>query len=220
VRPVGSRRATAREGTNPVDQQTRPAGITLATWAGQVAAEAVHGNFLDAARVTLWRDDQGLWLGVPGQPPARVTAVRPAFPLSRGVEMLVLYGYRPGTDARNTSAGDSGRADRTPGEELGILRSLEALPAGAQELLAEEIAKAYFVPRIIRIVAIEEEFGVQRWEVLTDRGPRTFEVTERSSIRPLDHGRVVIKDVDGNRYQIEDVRKLDRRSQQLLDLQI
>ena len=183
------------------------------------AAEAVTGGFLNGSEISLTRDAGGvLWLRQPGESePIQVTSVRPAFPLSMGPDMLVFYGKPSTSDPESGQHHDHGRS---VGEELGILRSLHELPTEMQDLVAEEVEKAYFVPRVLRILSIEEEFGIQEWQVTTDRGPRTFEVTERSGIRPFDNYRIVIKDVDGNRYQIADARLLDRRSQQWLDLQL
>lgn len=199
------------------------------------ARDAAAGGFLVATDLRFRRDAVGLWLQVSGvAEPYRVTAVRPAFPLSLGPEMLVVYGRRGGASgsaaeapaapeggpSRGPHPGPNGGDEDVGEEEIGILRSLAELDPATLDLIAEEVEKAYFVPRITRVLAIEEEFGVQRWEVQTDRGPRSFEITERSQIRPFDHSRMVIKDVDGNRYQIADTRLLDRRSQQWLDLQI
>lgn len=191
---------------------------TLAERTARQARAAVAGGFLQGAGLRLTRDSAGLWLHLPGEPsPALITSVRPSFPLSMGPAMLVFYGRRAHADGGEDAAGTPGGA---PGEELGILRSLAELPREAQEMIVEEVERAYFVPRITRILSVEEQFGIQRWQVVTDRGPRTFEVTERSGIRPFDNFRMVIKDVDGNRYQIADLRLLDRRSQQWLDLQV
>ena len=163
------------------------------------------GGFLDGARIRIERGSGQLWLrGVDGSR-SRITGVRPAFPLSLGPQMLVFYGH----------AQPDG-----PEEELGILRRLGDLPRESQDLLAAEVEKAYFVPRIRRILSIAEAFGVRTWEVVTERGLRTFDITESNQVRLLEPARLVIKDVDGNRYQIEDIRLLDRKSQQWLDLQL
>lgn len=190
-------------------------GEGLAARMAAKAAEAVSGGFLQGSQIALRRDENGLWLQAPGlDHPVLITSVRPAFPLSMGPEMLVFSRRRDPDPTGSTN-------DRHPAEEeIGILRSLSELSPKGQDLLAGEIEKAYFVPRIRRILSIEETFGIQRWEVITDRGARSFELTERSNLRPFDNSRLVIKDVDGNRYLVEDARLLDRRSQQWLDLQL
>ena len=163
------------------------------------------GGFLDGPSIRIERADGQLWLRRADGDRSRITAVRPAFPLSLGPQMLVFCG-RVHPEA--------------PEEELGILARLGDLPPESQDLLAAEVEKAYFVPRIRRILSITEEFGVRTWEVVTERGLRTFDITESTQVRLLEPARLVIKDVDGNRYQIEDIRLLDRKSQQWLDLQL
>jgi hypothetical protein len=46
--------------------------------------------------------------------------------------------------------------------------------------------------------------------VETDRGRRVFELhSSRRDIRVLPGGRVLVRDADGNLYEIPDVRRLD-----------
>ncbi len=51
-------------------------------------------------------------------------------------------------------------------------------------------------------------------------GPRTFDVATRQDVRPLGQGRYLIRDVDGNRYEIRDTEALDPASRSLLDFEI
>ena len=177
-----------------------------------VDAEANQASFfLDPAHLTIGRDENGLWLRLPTDATRRrVSSVRPAFPLSTGPELLTFY-HRPATEPGTIPP---------PEEEIGILRSIRDLPEDAQDLLAAEVARVYFVPRILRILSVDEAFGIQSWNVITDRGARTFELTDHSNLRTFDQYRLVIKAVDGNRYRIDDVRLLDRRSQKWMDLQL
>jgi hypothetical protein len=57
-------------------------------------------------------------------------------------------------------------------------------------------------------------------EVETDKGQREFETRYKEDIRKLPGGRVIIKDADGNRYEIKDYMKLDKRSVSLIDSEI
>ena len=106
-------------------------------------------------------------------------------------------------------------------EELGIIPALSDLDEGSRQLLEEELERVYFVPCITRVLSVEERFHVPKWEVETDRGPRVFEIRSgRNDIRVLGGGRVLIRDADGNQYEIPNYRRLDEDSQKQIDSQI
>jgi hypothetical protein len=87
-------------------------------------------------------------------------------------------------------------------------------------VLADEMNRAYFVPKIVRLHDIEDAHGAARWEVETDRGYRVFDVRDREDVRVVRKTRVLLQDADGNRFEIEDLTTLDERSQRLLDTEI
>ena len=102
-------------------------------------------------------------------------------------------------------------------QEIGILEDANSLDRRSRKVLEDELAKAYFIPKIKRINDIDEDFGVPKWDVETDRGPRRFEMRSREDAHSLGRGRVVIKDIDGNKYEIPDRYKLDHQSQAMLE---
>jgi len=109
------------------------------------------------------------------------------------------------------------------GNELGVLVDPRGLDRESRDLLLSQADQAYFMPRITRIVRVEEKvgIGIARWEVETDRGWSDFDVVSRSeSIWFVGKNRIVIRDADGNRYLIEDLAVLDKRSRRLADLYI
>ena len=85
------------------------------------------------------------------------------------------------------------------------------------EVLTHELERLYFLPKIVRIRGVTEEYGVLRVEVDTDKGPRTFEVRTREHIRFLPNGRILLRDLDGNRYEIPRLADLDGFSQMLAE---
>ncbi len=104
---------------------------------------------------------------------------------------------------------------------MGLLVDPRRLDRESRELVLAQADQAYFMPRIIRIVRVEEQMGmgIARWEVETDRGWSSFDVISRSeSVWFVGRNRLVIRDADGNRYLIEDLNALDRRSRRLADL--
>jgi hypothetical protein len=107
------------------------------------------------------------------------------------------------------------------GKELGLLKEPGRLDRESRDLVLAQADQTYFMPRITRIADVEEQpgSGLARWDVDTDRGPSTFEVVSRSeSVWYVGKNRLVIRDADGNRYLIEDLAALDRRSRRLADI--
>jgi hypothetical protein len=103
------------------------------------------------------------------------------------------------------------------GVEIGILEDVRKLEPASCEIMTEELERAYFMPTITDILDIEEELGVVIWEVETDKGPRTFQVRSiRQNVRKMGGRRLVIKDVDGNRYEVADWLKLPPLAQKLI----
>jgi hypothetical protein len=99
------------------------------------------------------------------------------------------------------------------GKPIHMVESLAMLDAASRELLTRELEQTYFLPKITRIREAVEEYGVLRLAVETDRGPRDFEIRSREHIRFLPAGRILLRDLDGNRYEIPSVHNLDLRSQ-------
>jgi hypothetical protein len=107
------------------------------------------------------------------------------------------------------------------GNELGLLADPRRLDRESRDLVLQQADQAYFMPRIERIYRVEERpgIGLATWEVETDRGWSVFDVVSRSeSVWFVGRNRIVIRDADGNRYLIEDLTALDKRSRRLADL--
>ena len=107
------------------------------------------------------------------------------------------------------------------GQEVGVIRRLEELDEVSRQVVAEALESSYFVPVITRVRAIEVEFRIPRWEVETNHGDQSFEISSmRADVRQLPDGRILIRDADGNRYEIQSVRKLDSASRALVEGQL
>lgn len=158
-------------------------------------------TILDPKAVRLYRNRfQELCLRIHGgEEHSKVNAVR-AFPLSDPDHFISFHCEK--------------------GDPIGMIGSAEDLDAHSKGVLDEGLARAYFMPKIVEIRDIKEEFGSQRWEVQTDRGPRAVEIRHREDLRSLPGRRVIIRDVDGSRFEIPDYGVLDSRSRTLLEAQI
>lgn len=107
------------------------------------------------------------------------------------------------------------------GEEVLILDNMKNLDKDSRQTLTEALDRYYVIPKIKNIISIKEEYGVFIWTVNTDKGTTKFEVRQPSvDIKSLGGGYVVVKDINDNRYEIPDSKKLDLISQRLLEEQL
>ena len=104
--------------------------------------------------------------------------------------------------------------------ELGLIEDINQLREADRTILSEELEKCYFMPKITKIYALAGRFGVTQWDTETEVGSVSFDLRSRNDITALDSGRVLIKDVDGNRYEIVNYHQLDPKSVVLLETQI
>ena len=102
-------------------------------------------------------------------------------------------------------------------KEQAIIRDLSHLDPQSRAALESCLAEYYIIPKILGVVDVSDKFGVHTWTCRTDRGLRKFRIKDRHvSIKLLYDGRVLVRDVNDNRYEIEDINKLDKKSQRLL----
>ncbi len=142
-----------------------------------------------------------LVLGVEGSEPVRGVRLTRCFPISSGDRLIALNAH--------------------DGTELGLVRDVNELDSDSQKALRSELSRSYFRPQIQRVLSVTEQYHVPRWEVETDRGPRTFEIrSSRRDMRVLAAGRILIRDADGNLYEVLDYRQLDPQSRALVETQV
>ncbi len=158
-------------------------------------------QFLDAENLKITRNSfEELTIELPdGTQHTNVEAIR-SFPLTDSNKYITLM-------------------DRE-GAEIGILQDIRHLSQASADILVSELQKRYFMPKITKIHEIEGEFGVTRWVVETNRGPVIFNMRTRYDVVSLENGRVLIKDVDGNRYEVENYHRLDPISLAILETQL
>ena len=107
---------------------------------------------------------------------------------------------------------------RSGGDEVGLVRRLAELDPDSRGVVADELAWTYFTATITAVHAIEVRFHVPHWDVDTDRGPRAFDLRgTRTDLRVLPGGRVLVRDADGNRYEIPDLAALDPASRAIVE---
>ncbi|NSW53816.1 MAG: DUF1854 domain-containing protein [Anaerolineae bacterium] len=104
------------------------------------------------------------------------------------------------------------------GYELGVIRDASQLADDAKEAVLRELRLYYFVPNVLQIYSIREEFGFLYWSVETDRGKKDFIMRDNitSSTRRVSEGRWLLIDINQTRYEVHAIEDLDPHSQKLL----
>ena len=104
-------------------------------------------------------------------------------------------------------------------QEIGIVRRVDDFEGETRELLREELSKRYYTPVILQILGSQERYGFSYWKVKTKEGEVSFTLhdTYRSIIRASE-SRIIMMDVNGNRFEIPDVNALDRKSYKKIEL--
>ena len=102
-------------------------------------------------------------------------------------------------------------------KEIGIVQDIQKMDPQSRKVAEEELEMMYFIPKITRINRIKSERGSYKWIVETDRGEREFDIRHREDIRMLESNRVIVKDIDGNRFEIPNYSRLDPRSRSMLE---
>lgn len=168
----------------PEDAETRP---PTSDDAGRLMAQP-----LEPDRVRIEEDAfHSIHLYVDGREFRDVRAVRP-FPISAKADYVSFLDERD--------------------KEVALIAHPRRLDRASRKVLEAALSRMYYVPKILRIDGIKETGGVSHWDVQTDRGYASFEVVDHEHIRNLGKGRFVLQDADGNRFEIEEVSRLDPRS--------
>lgn len=154
---------------------------------------------LDPANASFKMKNGFLCLVLDGEEYNRVFLHR-AFPLE------LLYEYISVTDS------DS--------KELGIIYKLGDFDTETAELLKTELERKYYQPVVKKINSLKERYGFSYWNVVTDEDRKvsfTMQDTFRNIIR-AGEDKAVLLDVDGNRFVIESLSALDKKSYRKIEL--
>ncbi|MCQ2495050.1 MAG: DUF1854 domain-containing protein [Lachnospiraceae bacterium] len=104
-------------------------------------------------------------------------------------------------------------------KEIGIIKNIKDLPKETAKLLENQMNLRYFTPVITKINNIKDEYGYAYFDVVTDRGACRFTINMGgSSVVHLSDTRILISDVDENRFEIPDIMKLSANERKKLDL--
>lgn len=103
--------------------------------------------------------------------------------------------------------------------EIGMIESLNFLNEEQRLLVLKQLNIRYFTPVIEKIVDIKDEYGYAYFDVLTNYGPSKFTThMGGGSVVSLTDTRLLITDIDGNRFEIPDITTLTALELKKLDL--
>ncbi len=98
------------------------------------------------------------------------------------------------------------------GGEVALLADLDQLDPASRAIVEAELRDKVFNPKLLRILDYNHEFGISSMTAQTDRGRVIFQFRGREDIRLLSPTRALIRDVDGNTYELPDLDGLDPAS--------
>ena len=103
------------------------------------------------------------------------------------------------------------------GEQIAIIRDLNDLMEESRTVAEKVLEEYYMIPRITKFLKMSQKFKIWMWTAETDKGVCTFEIRNHiTAVKPLYDGRVLIKDANDNRYEIPDVKQLDKKSLKMI----
>ena len=103
--------------------------------------------------------------------------------------------------------------------EIGIIEDLDELEEETREMLEEQLRLNYFTPVIEKIYNIKDEYGYAYFHVKTDKGECKFAINMASTaVTKLSDSRLIITDLDENRFEIRDVNAFTQKERRKLDL--
>ena len=102
------------------------------------------------------------------------------------------------------------------GVEQAVIRDVNTLSKDQREIIEDCLAEYYLIPKILRSQDCHERFDGLTLFTETDRGPANIEIRILLKGFRLDGIRVLVRDINDNRYEIPDINRLDNLSRQIL----
>jgi len=112
--------------------------------------------------------------------------------------------------------------------EVTLIERISDLDPVSRYAVGKALAAAGFVLEITALISVEEDFEIRNWHVITSQGSRKFQTRLDDQLRPIPGNGpetgygpgagfgLLIEDVAGDLFHIENPEKLDKKSQKLL----
>ncbi len=105
--------------------------------------------------------------------------------------------------------------------EVGLIYNVNEFETSL-DILKGELLKRYYEPRIKTVVSLKERYGFSYWKVILS-DDRNVEFTMQDTFKNIikaGKNKLIMLDVDGNRFVIEDTQLLDKKSYKKIELYI
>ena len=100
--------------------------------------------------------------------------------------------------------------------EVALVEELTDLDGTSREALELALIEAGFVMEITGVISLKEDFEIRSWQVETRQGKRHFQTKLDDWPQSLPGGGLLIRDVAGDLFHIEDPHSLDESSRKLI----
>lgn len=98
-------------------------------------------------------------------------------------------------------------------DEIAIIRSYDDVTDDSAAAIKACFNDYYLIPKITKIHECNDSTGMLLMDVDTDHGHAVFRIRNRhSDMKIYPEDRVIIRDANDNRYEIESLEALDRKS--------
>lgn len=103
--------------------------------------------------------------------------------------------------------------------EIGMIENINKLPKDQSEMIREQLRLRYFTPQIEQVIDVKDEYGYAYFNVKTNFGTCRFTIhMGGDTVIALSENRILINDLDGNRYEIPNIEALSITERKKLDL--
>ena len=107
-------------------------------------------------------------------------------------------------------------------KEIAIIRDVRLLADGQMAIVSDELSKRYYCPEVYGIKSVKDKMGYVYMELLIGSDGERYEKScaindVNKNIRMLDDDRLLLFDVDGNRYIVSSLSGLDKKSLKRLE---
>ncbi len=103
--------------------------------------------------------------------------------------------------------------------ELGMIYALSDLDGDSRAAVKEELTRRYLIPKIEKITSAKRRSGLLYLGVVCDGERRELILRDdAASIRLPEGGRVLLSEINGCTYEIEDPRRLDKASYRRIEI--